>query len=299
MNIAINSLEAWILAFRLKVLGAIFCPVMLGLALAFKDKFFDPWLALMTIFTSLLLQILANVVNDYGDFQKGSDTSERLGPPRVMHMGLITKPFMLRGIFTLFCLILACGSVLVFHSGWVILAIGIFGLFFCFWYTVGIRPLAYLGFAEIPIFFIFGPIAVSFAYYVQTLSFSPEASLIGITPGCLASALLLTNNLRDLYQDKKHKKMTMAVRLGEQWARRAIVFLIASASLGPLILVFFFGYSSWLLPIVLIIYLPLSYLKMIIFEPVSRRFNEVLMSIGRLLYLLSFILSLGLVYGAP
>ncbi len=299
MSLAINSIGACILAFRLKVLGAIFCPVMLGLALAFKDKHFNLWLALMTIITSLLLQVLANVVNDYGDFQKGSDTSERLGPPRVMQMGLITKPFMLRGILVLFCLILVCGFILVAHSGWVILLIGIFGLFFCFWYTVGIRPLAYLGFAEIPIFFIFGPIAVSFAYYVQTLSFSREALVIGITPGCLASALLLTNNLRDIHQDRKHKKMTIAVRLGEQWARPGIVFLVAASFLGPVFLVFFFGYSSWLLPIGLIICLPLSYIKIILYEPVSRRFNEMLVSIGRLLYILSFILSLGLIYGAP
>src|SRR5580692_3236593 len=98
MIVATNSMKAWVLASRPKTLGAISCPIIIGNALAYHSGQFAWNYFFLTLICGLLLQILANVVNDYGDFIKGSDKADRLGPPRAMQMGWLTKNVMLRGI---------------------------------------------------------------------------------------------------------------------------------------------------------------------------------------------------------
>lgn len=297
--IAANSFNAWILASRPKTLGAICCPMLLGSSLARAHGTFSSAFFLVALIAAILLQIFANVINDYGDFIKGSDTPERLGPPRAMQMGLLTKTAMHKGMLVIFILSIAAGLPLVVHAGWPVLIAGISGLLLCFFYTLGRRPLAYRGFVEIIIFFVFGPCAVLLAYFVQTLSFSLDAFFVSISPGFLATALILTNNLRDLEQDRKHQKLTIAVRCGETFARCGIIALILLSFLGPIILVLFFDYSSIVLCSLAALIGPLRHAKMILKEPISRKFNFMLQSIGKALYLFGMILSFGIIYGAP
>lgn len=297
--IATNSADAFINAARLKTLGAISCPVLLGSALAVRRDEFSLGIFFMTMTSSLLLQILANFINDYGDFIKGSDACDRLGPPRAMQMGWITKDVMIKGIGVILMLAILCGLPLVMRGGWPILAIGIMGIALCGWYTLGSRPLAYRGFVEIIIFLVFGPFAVIATYYLQTLSIESDALLVGIAPGALATALILTNNLRDIEQDRKNHKLTIAVRLGERFARFAIIGLILLSFIGPLIMVVIMSYSPIVLCSYMALLLPVQYFKMIVFSPISRKFNLMLASIGKSLYLFGIILSIGIIYGAP
>lgn len=297
--IATNSFRAWIKACRVQTLGATLCPIMLGSAFAGAEHIVQPMYFWLTLITAMLLQILANVVNDYGDFLKGSDTALRLGPPRAMQMGWIEKRIMERGIVFIGACIIFLGLILVMRGGVAILLAGSLGLIVCCWYSLGPRPLAYIGFVEVLIFFIFGPGEVLGAYYIQSLSWSKEALIISLTPGFLACALNLTNNLRDIDQDRLHHKCTIAVRYGEQFARYAIVVLMALSLLGPLLLVAIYGYSWWLLFSCLALLPCLSHISMILFEPICGRFNRMLKSLGMALYLFGFLASLGIIYGAP
>ena len=45
---------------------------------------------LLCLLTTILLQVLSNFANDYGDHQKGSDTEERIGPLRGIQQGAIS-----------------------------------------------------------------------------------------------------------------------------------------------------------------------------------------------------------------
>jgi len=86
----IPYLRRWWLAIRPRTLPAATAPVFIGLAVAFSQGYFY-WLpALVILLCALLLQILANLVNDVADFQKGTDKSGRLGPTRVTQSGLLT-----------------------------------------------------------------------------------------------------------------------------------------------------------------------------------------------------------------
>ena len=274
------------------------CPIMIGNALAFSAGQFSLPIFFLSLLSGLLLQILANLINDYGDFVKGSDSKERLGPPRAMQMGWLTRRAMVQGIFTTMTLAVLCGFPLVLRGGWPILFMGVAGIGLCGWYTLGKRPLAYRGFAEIVIFFVFGPFAVMSVYYLQTLSLSHDALWISLSPGALSTALLLTNNLRDIGQDAINHKRTVAVRFGERFARCSIVMLVVMAALGPVIMYYRFSYSPVVLASVITLIIPAIYFKMILREPISRRFNLMLASLGKTLYLFGIVLSAGIIYGA-
>lgn len=297
-SIACNSPKAFIKASRPQTLGATLCPVLIGSAFAYVHGVFSPGYFCLAVLTALLLQILANVVNDYGDFAKGADGENRLGPPRAMQMGWISKRVMEQFIAVLLGLIIALGLVLIAQGGMVIFIAGLLGLVICLCYTLGPRPLAYVGYVEIIIFFIFGPGEVSGAYYIHGLSLSHEALAMSLSPGFLACALNMTNNLRDINQDRLVQKNTMAVRYGEESARMMIVCCIALSLLGPVFLVVFYGYSYWFF-MLLLCWLPTFRMLHIVFdEPISKRFNLMLKSIGQTLYTLGFFASMSIIYGS-
>src|SRR5579871_4168859 len=224
--IVTNSVSAFVKAARPQTLGAMSCPILIGTACAKAAGPLSLSIFTLSLGAGLLLQILANFINDYGDFIKGSDAQGRLGPPRALQMGWITKNAMMQGMGLTTVLIILCGWPLVLRGGLPILFMGMAGLFLCAWYTLGKRPLAYIGFAEVIIFFVFGPGATIATYYLQTKAFSMPALIASLSPGFLASALLLTNNLRDLEQDRINNKRTTAVRLGENFCRNATVILV-------------------------------------------------------------------------
>lgn len=296
-QVATNSLTSFFLASRPKTLGAIVCPVILGSSLAFAHGHFIPSLFITTLSCSVLLQILANFINDYGDFIKGGDTSQRLGPKRALQMGWISKEVMQKSIGILVLMILALGLVLVFRGGLPILFTGIFSLVLCFWYTVGPRPLSYLGFSEIAILIFFGPLPVTGSYYLQSLSVTPLLLVLSISPAFLSTALIMANNLRDIEEDKKNNKRTLAVRFGEKFSKASLIFFILGASLTPVLLVIFYHYAWWVLASCLCL-IPALKPLVILREPVSVRYNVIFGGIGKTLYGLSFFLLLGIIYGA-
>lgn len=299
MSIRTNSLSAWIKAFRLKTLGASICPVFIGSSFALREGIFTMPYFLLLLTTAILLQILANIVNDYGDFIKGIDTINRLGPPRAMQMGFITEVHMKFMIIFISLICILLGIFLVIHGGWLVLCFGLLGLCICFWYSLGKWPLSHFGIIEIIIFFIFGPIEVLGSYFIYSLSFKPEVLLLSIAPGCLAASLSLTNNLRDISEDSLNHKKTLAVRLGEKLCRYLLILLVLLSFLSPILLFIIYDYS-------LIIFLSLFSLiplikciNIILFMPISKQFNIVLESLGYSMLCFAILFSLGIVYAAP
>jgi 1,4-dihydroxy-2-naphthoate octaprenyltransferase len=298
MTVATNSMKAWVLASRPKTLGAISCPIIIGNALANYHGQFSWGSFFLTLTCGLILQVLANVVNDYGDFIKGSDKADRLGPPRAMQMGWITKNAMSIGMAVLLGIALMLGLWLVYLGGPVILALGAVAILLCFAYTLGPVPIAYFGFAEVIIFVVFGPMIVLGSYFVQTKGVAFEALAASIAPGLMAAALLLTNNLRDMVQDERNRKRTIAVRFGDGVARGAIVAFLLLALFCPVGMVVFFALPKMILLACCALVIPLRCVPMIAKDPISGRFNLMLASIGKALYLFGILFAIGLSYGA-
>ena len=88
-------MNKWINAFRLRTLPLAFSCIIMGSGLAYADGRFNLTVFILALVTTLFLQILSNLANDFGDFVKGTDNEERVGPDRTMQAGLITKDEMI------------------------------------------------------------------------------------------------------------------------------------------------------------------------------------------------------------
>jgi 1,4-dihydroxy-2-naphthoate polyprenyltransferase len=113
---------------------------------------------------------------------------------------------------------------MVAARGWAIVGIGTVSLALAYGYTGGPFPLAYRGMGEVFVFLFFGLLAVSGTVFVQTGLWLPKSLLAGAQIGALSTVLVAINNLRDLDEDTRSQKRTLAVRYGERAAKVMIVF---------------------------------------------------------------------------
>jgi 1,4-dihydroxy-2-naphthoate octaprenyltransferase len=123
------------------------------------------------------------------------------------------------------------GLYLAWISGWIIIVIGIAAILSAIAYTGGPFPLGYYGLGDVFVFLFFGLAAVAGTYFIHAGTVSPAAWWMTIPPGLIITAILVVNNLRDLENDRKTGKHTMAVRLGEQGAKTEYVLCMAIAYL--------------------------------------------------------------------
>ncbi len=224
----------WLEAARPKTLVLSIMPVLIGASFAAQQGAFSLLACLMTLLTALLIQIGANFANDYYDFLKGADTAERKGPRRLTHAGLISLSQMKLATFLTFSAVALMSIYLSARGGPVFTLLTTLSIACGILYTGGPKPLAYLGLGEVFVLLFFGPISTAGAAYLQTLTFSWEAVLLGLTPGFLATAALATANLRDISEDKKTNKKTLAVRFGKKFTQVEYTALIALGCLVPL-----------------------------------------------------------------
>ena len=64
---------------------------ILGSFLAFAQGTFRWHILILATLTTLFLQILSNLANDYGDAMHGTDNENRIGPQRITQSGLVTR----------------------------------------------------------------------------------------------------------------------------------------------------------------------------------------------------------------
>jgi 1,4-dihydroxy-2-naphthoate octaprenyltransferase len=180
------------------------------------------WSGMLCLLFAVVMQIDANLVNDYYDFKKGTDREDRLGPERACAQGWITPKAMQCGIGI--CTIFAClvGLVILFVSQrWELLIVGIACVLGCFLYTI---KFSYLGLGDILVLLFFGIVPVGFTYYVMTGGWTLPLSLAGIGMGLATDNLLIVNNYRDRHQDAISGKKTIIVRMGGTFGLRAYLW---------------------------------------------------------------------------
>src|SRR5829696_2557408 len=225
----IAPLSAWLLAVRPKTLPAAISPVLVGCAVAWEEGGFDLVAAVAAFVVALLLQIGANLANDVADFRSGADTQDRLGPLRVTQGGLIPPRQMVVATA-------APGLYLVWRGGPVLAVLGLFAIAAAVTYTAGPKPFGYLGLGELFVFFFFGPVAVVGSAFVMTNHITLLALLASIPMGCLVTAILVVNNLRDIDTDRMAGKRTLAVRIGTGATHWEYTALLAVAYAMPVLI---------------------------------------------------------------
>ena len=221
-------MSPWISAFRPRTLPLALASILTaGFLARAAGQLNGPVVALAAL-TTVLLQILSNLANDYGDSQNGADSVHRQGPQRAVQSGAISPAQMLRAMWI--CGLLALGSGLALL--WValgaaglglalgFLALGLAAIWAAVNYTAGSRPYGYAGLGDLSVFVFFGLVGVCGTYFLQTQTLPLAVLLPAAALGCFATAVLNVNNIRDIDSDVLAGKITIPVRLGAVRARR-------------------------------------------------------------------------------
>jgi len=224
------TVQDWISAARPKTLGAAVAPVIVGTAIGWRfGGTLHLGLAVCTLLACIALQVATNWFNDAIDFVKGSDTAARIGPRRITASGVVTARQVLIAACAMLGVATALSVPLFLARGWLIVAIGIPSLYFCYGYTGGPAPLAYRGLGELFVILFFGLVAVTGSAFVQSGQWHAEALVGGLQIGLLSTVLIAVNNLRDIDEDRSTGKRTLAARFGVTFARWEITLLILGA----------------------------------------------------------------------
>ncbi len=219
----------WWQGARPRTLPAAVAPVLVGSGAAAAADAFDPARAVLALGVALALQVGVNYANDYADGVRGTD-AERVGPLRLVGSGRASPAAVRAAALTSFALAALLGLVLVALTGqWWLLAVGALAVLAAWGYTGGRSPYGYRGLGEVAVFVFFGLVATLGTTYVQVGAVTTVAVLGAVAVGCLATAILVANNLRDRPTDAQTGKRTVAVRLGDRRTRALFLALLALA----------------------------------------------------------------------
>jgi 1,4-dihydroxy-2-naphthoate octaprenyltransferase len=245
-------MKVWIKAFRLRTLPlAVSCIAMGGFlasaAGAFRWNIFG-----LCILTTIFLQILSNLANDYGDSVHGADSADRKGPSRAVQSGAVTKQQMLVAVIIFVLLSLISGITLLlvaFGFEWKAIffffGLGVLSILAAIAYTVGKKPYGYAGLGDLSVLLFFGLVGVLGSYYLFTKSFTTLEILPALSCGLFSIAVLNINNIRDIDSDRKAGKFSIPVRIGREKAVVYHLFLLGSGLFSAFLYTALTYESAW------------------------------------------------------
>lgn len=247
-----TKITSWIKAFRLRTLPLAIASILMGSFLAIFSGSYSWTIIILAILTTLFLQILSNLANDYGDGVKGTDNNNRVGPLRAIQSGNISPGEMKVGIVVFVLLSLISGILLIVTSlgtnwdiGLLYLILGILAIAAAIKYTVGNNAYGYSGLGDIMVFLFFGPVAVMGVYYLLTGSLPIDFLLPSVSMGLLSTGVLNLNNIRDMKNDSDSGKHTMAIFLGYNNAKLYHIVLVSLALICAIAFSFIHITSYW------------------------------------------------------
>lgn len=186
--------------------------------------------------TAILLQILSNLANDYGDFKKGTDKHRS---DRQLAGGNITPRSMMIAIVIFAFLALVTGIYLLTVSfgdnlqyWFTFFGVGLASIAAAIMYTVGNKAYGYNGLGDVFVFIFFGLVGVLGTSFLFDQNFEILNLLPSIAYGCLCVGVLNVNNIRDLDKDILTNKITLASKMGKAGALNYQKALVAVAFIG-------------------------------------------------------------------
>lgn len=244
---------AWLVSFRLRTLPLALSTIILGSFLAaFHDSFH--WSVLIwAVLTTLFLQILSNLANDYGDAVHGVDNHGRVGPKRSLQTGAISLKQMRIAIFIFVLLSLVSGILLLsagvkglkLSYGIAMFFVGIAAIAAALKYTVGKNPYGYAGLGDVAVFIFFGIVGVMGSYFLHTQKLTLIELLPAMSIGFFSTGVLNLNNLRDRDNDAAFGKKTIVVKLGAGNAKIYHAILLISGMAAAVVYTFLNSTSGW------------------------------------------------------
>ncbi|WP_420752047.1 1,4-dihydroxy-2-naphthoate polyprenyltransferase [Rhodococcus sp. O3] len=226
----------WLEGARPRTLPNAIAPVVAGTGAAAAIDGGVWWKALLALCVALPLVIGVNFANDYSDGIRGTD-DDRVGPLRLVGSGLASPASVKRAAFVCFGVGAVAGIVLAATSAWWLILVGAVCIVGAWYYTGGRNPYGYAGFGEVAVFVFFGLVAVLGTQFVQAGRVTWAGLACAVAVGSLSTAVLVTNNLRDIPTDTVSGKRTLAVRLGDPRTRTLHLVLVVVPFVASLALV--------------------------------------------------------------
>ncbi len=219
--------SVWIAAARPRTLALALASIAMGTFLAAAAGPISAPLIVLMFLTAMLLQILSNLANDYGDSIHGADSPARVGPARAVQSGRISATAMRRAIALCSLLAMTSGLLLVWLAFGaaalpfvlLFLIIGALAVGAAVTYTAGRKPYGYAGLGDIAVFIFFGWVAVAGSYFLYTQRLDWLILLPATSCGLFAVGVLNVNNIRDINSDRQGGKQSIPVRFGPARAR--------------------------------------------------------------------------------
>jgi len=233
--------QAWKIAARPHTLPAAIVPVLVGSGLAYGVSVFRWDAFVWTLVGALAIQVAANFANDASDAHRGADTADRVGPPRMVALGVIEARQMWLATWIAIAIAAVAGVFLTVIAGWIVLLIGVSSVVAMLGYVGGPAPYGYRGFGEVFVFVFFGLVATVGSRYVHDQTAPLSAWLLAIPIGMLVTAILVVNNYRDIDTDRAAGKRTLAVILdrGRTWSFFTVLVY------GAFVAIAVFGTVGW------------------------------------------------------
>jgi len=230
-------LQLWWDGIRPGYLPLSLLPVVLGSVLAWMQSItpstprgtFHPIRFVVMLVAVVLLQTGAHLVNDYYDHIRGIDTGNSLGPGGLIQQALINPSRVLSLGLTALGLGIASGILVAVQAGPLFLVLLVIGVLCAYFYSATSRALSSLMLGELISFCIFGPLLVLASYIVQTGQVDRTVLLYSLPLGLLATAVILSNDMRDVETDSQAGKHTLAYSLGFRLSRILYMLLLLGA----------------------------------------------------------------------
>lgn len=240
----------WIKAARLRTLPLSISGIIMGSFIARwkllqNGETWDITIFALALLVTLLYQVLSNYANDYGDGVKGTDKN-RIGEAeqRAVASGKISASQM-RNAVILFALLSLVATFYLLYKAffpnfinefYTFIGLGVACILAAIGYTVGKKPYGYLGLGDIMVFIFFGLVSVCGSYFLFTKSFDWDILLPASAIGLLSAAVLNLNNMRDIENDEKSGKKTLALRLG---FKNAMIYEMIILVLPPILVLMY------------------------------------------------------------
>lgn len=217
--------RAWIEAFRPRTLPLALSCIAMGGFLAASSGAFQWDIFLLCALTTIFLQILSNLANDYGDSINGADHDGRIGPARAVQSGVISKEAMRKALIVFVILCLSSGiwllkislgtnmKAILFFFG-----LGVLCILAAIAYTVGRKPYGYIGMGDFSVLIFFGIVGVMGSLYLFTQTIEWIHLLPALSCGLFSMGVLNINNIRDIESDRLAGKFSLPVRIGRDKA---------------------------------------------------------------------------------
>ena len=246
------NIRIWLQAFRLRTLPLALSSIAMGSFLAAYANAFQWNIFILCVITTVCLQILSNLANDYGDSVHGADHAERKGPSRAVQSGAIKPGSMKKAMLVFVALSLISGvSLLItaFGTQWsailFFIALGLLCIGAAIAYTVGNKPYGYIGLGDVSVLIFFGLVGVLGSYYLFVKSLSWSLVLPALSCGLFSIGVLNINNMRDIESDRKAGKYSIPVRIGKENAATYHWILIIIAISSSILFTILNFHSPW------------------------------------------------------